>query len=130
MEVGILSRSGGPVLAGAVKLVSPAYKDRPAHCEALLTNCAAYIQAGVGLALVDVVTERPTDYHRELLVRLGLDDPGAGPILSASSYRTVEDGDLPVLDLWQYPIALGMPLPTLPLWLRGGLCLPVELELT
>ena len=28
------------------------------------------------------------------------------------------------------PIAVGQPLPTLPLWLRGGLCLPVELEAT
>src|SRR5581483_9901450 len=30
VEVGVFSRSGGPVLAGAVELVSPANKDRPA----------------------------------------------------------------------------------------------------
>ena len=33
VEVGIFSRSGGPLLAGAVELVSPANKDRPAHRE-------------------------------------------------------------------------------------------------
>ncbi len=35
-----------------------------------------------------------------------------------------------VLDVWVEPIAVGQMLPTLPLWLRGGLCLPVELETT
>src|SRR6478752_2910420 len=40
IEVGIFSRSGGPVLAGAVELVSPANKDRPAHRDALVSKCA------------------------------------------------------------------------------------------
>ena len=34
------------------------------------------------------------------------------------------------LDVWRESLELGRPLPTLPLWLRGGLCLPVELEAT
>jgi hypothetical protein len=72
VEVGIFSRSGGPHLAGVVALVSPANKDRPLHREAFVSKCATYLQAGVGLVLVDVVTERAADLHRELLVRLGL----------------------------------------------------------
>ena len=79
VEVGIFSRSGGPQLAGAVELVSPANKDRPLHREAFTSKCVTYLQAGVGLVIVDVVTERPADLHRELLVRLGMDDPGPGP---------------------------------------------------
>jgi hypothetical protein len=130
VEVGIFSRSGGPILAGAVELISPANKDRPAHREALVSKCAAYIQAGVGLVLVDVVTERSADIHRELLGRLGVGDPGPGPELSGSAYRPVERAGSAVLDVWREPIAVGRPLPTLPLWLRGGLCLPVELEAT
>ena len=31
VEVGVYSRSGGPQLAGAIELVSPANKDRPLH---------------------------------------------------------------------------------------------------
>ena len=58
VEVRVFGRLGGPELAGAVELVSPANKDRPAHRVALANKCAAYLQAGVGLALVDVVTER------------------------------------------------------------------------
>src|SRR5579871_349281 len=70
VEVGIFSRSGGPRLAGAVELVSPANKDRPLHREAFVSKCGTYLQAGVGLVLVDVVTERQADLHRELLLRL------------------------------------------------------------
>jgi hypothetical protein len=130
VEVGIFSRSGGPQLAGAVELVSPANKDRALHREALLSKCVTYLQAGVGLVLVDVVTERLADLHRELLVRLGFDDPGPGPVLSGSAFRPVERDGLRVLDIWREPITVGQVLPTLPLWLRGGICLPVELEAT
>ena len=130
VEVGIFSRSGGPQLAGAVELVSPANKDRPLHRDAFVSKCVTYLQAGVGLVLVDVVTERTADLHRELLVRLGVGDPGEGPVLSGSAYRPVERDGTRWLDVWREPIAVGQPLPTLPLWLRGGLCLPVELEAT
>ena len=130
VEVGIFSRSGGPQLAGAVELVSPANKDRPLHRAAFLSKCATYLQAGVGLVLVDVVTERPADLHRELLLRLGMDDPGPGPVLSGSAFRPVERDGAKTLDIWREPIAVGQRLPTLPLWLRGGLCLPIELEAT
>jgi hypothetical protein len=130
VEIGVFSRSGGPQLAGAVELVSPANKDRPAQREAFVSKCVSYLQAGVGLVLVDVVTERPGDLHRELLVRLGVGDPGPGPALSGSAFRPVERDGVKVLDIWREPIAVDQLLPTLPLWLRGGFCLPVELEAT
>ena len=130
VEVGIFSRSGGPQLAGAVELVSPANKDRPSHREAFVSKCATYLQAGIGLVLVDVVTDRSADLQRDLLVRLGVGDPGPGPVLSGSAFRPVEREGVRVLDVWLEPMAVGQVLPTLPLWLRGGLCLPVELEAT
>jgi hypothetical protein len=129
VEVGIFSRSGGPQLAGAIELVSPANKDRPETRQALVNKVATSIQAGVGVVLVDVVTERPGDLHHELLARLGSPGTAPGPLF-ASAYRPVERGGASVLDVWLEPIALGLPLPTMPLWLRGGLCLPVELEAT
>ncbi len=130
VEVGIFSRSGGPQLAGAVELVSPANKDRAAHRDALVSKCATYLHAGVGVVLVDVVTERSADFHRELLLRLGVAEPGMGAALFGSAYRPVERDGATALDIWHEPLAVGQPLPTLPLWLRGGLCLPVELEAT
>ncbi len=128
VEVGIFSRSGGPALAGAIELVSPANRDRAAHRDALVSKCATYLQAGVGLVLVDVVTDRSADLHRDLLARLGVADPEPGSALFGAAYRPVERDGAAVLDIWREPIAVGQPLPTLPLWLRGGLCLPVELE--
>jgi hypothetical protein len=77
-----------------------------------------------------VVTGRAGDLHRDLLTRLGVGDAAAGPPLFAAAYRPVERAGAATLDVWLEPLALGQPLPTLPLWLRGGLCLPVELEAT
>ena len=128
VEVGIFSRTGGPVLAGAVELVSPANKDRPAHRDALTSKCAAYVQAGVGLVVGDVVTDRVADFHLDLLTRLGAaDGTGPGAPLYAATYRPVERNGAACLDVWYEPLAVGQPLPTMPLGLRGGLCLPVEL---
>ncbi len=79
---------------------------------------------------MDVVTERRADLHGELLGRLGAAGVSPGASLSAAAYRPVERGGVPVLDVWFEPLGLGHALPTLPLWLRGGLCLPVELEAT
>lgn len=130
VEIGIFSRSGGPVLAGAIELVSPANKDRPASREAFVSKCAAYLQAGVGLIVVDVVTERGADLHSELLARLGSSNPTTHDRLFASAYRPVEVEGARKLDLWHSALVLGRTLPTLPLWLRGGYCFPVELEAT
>ncbi len=130
VEVGVFSRSGGPTLAAAIELVSPANKDRPATRDALVSKCAAYIQAGVGVVIVDVVTDRAADLHGELLARLGAGTSGAGSPLFAAAYRPVERAAAAALDVWHEPLAVGRSLPTLPLWLRGGPCLPVELHAT
>ena len=130
VEVGIFSRSGGPILAGAIELVSPANKDRPAHRDALISKCASYLQAGVGVVLVDVVTERVCDFHGELLERVGIPGTKSPTPLYASAYRTIERDEKSNLDIWYESLAIGQPLPTMPLWLRGGLCMPVELNET
>lgn len=130
-EVLVFGSEGGPTLAGAIELVSPANKDRTASREAFAAKCETYLQQGVGLVVVDLVTGRHANLHRDLLARLG--DPGAsgpGPALYAVAYRPVEQAGRPSLAIWEEPLALGGPLPTLPLWLRRGTCLPVDLEAT
>jgi hypothetical protein len=131
VEVQIVRQEGGPVLAGAVELVSPANKDRPATRDAFVSKCANYLRQGVGLVVVDVVTERRADLHRELLARIAA-DAAAGPDveLYASAYRPVNRGQQVAVEVWHSALALGGALPTLPLWLRGGVLLPVELEAT
>jgi len=131
VEVLLFHDEGGPTLAGAVELVSPANKDRPAHRDAFLSKCVTYIQQGVGLVVVDVVTERKANLHAELLARLATTDTvSATAGLHAAAYRAVEREGQQNLDVWHEALAVRSPLPTMPLWLRGGLCFPIELEAT
>ena len=130
VEIGVFSRSSGPRLAGAIELVSPSNKDRATHRDAFVSKCAAYLQAGIGLVVVDVVTERLADLHRELLLRLAAHDCGPDTAIRGTAYRATERSGSTMLDVWSETLAVGQPLPTLPLWLRGDICLPVALEET
>ncbi len=131
VEVRVYGRDGGPTLAGAIELVSPANKDRPEHRDAFVTKCAAYLQQGLGLVVVDVVTGRRANLHRELLGRFGASPTPASARaagLHADSYRPIERDGQPSLDIWHERLAIGEAMPSLPLWLRGDLCLQVDLD--
>ena len=120
---------GGPSVVGAVELVSPANKDRPSHRDAFVSKCQAYVQSGVGLVMVDVVTERTANLHHALLARLG---PESRSVLTSDlysgAYRPIERSGEPRLDVWEEALQLGRPLPAMPLWLRGDLCMRVDLN--
>ena len=132
VEVLLFSTEGGPTLVAAVELVSPANKDRKTHRDAFVSKCDAFLRQGVGLVMVDIVTERTPNLHNELLIRI-LEVPA--PLLQADLYATCyrpvnREGEIK-LDLWEEVLAVGKSLPTsLPLWLRGGLCLRVDLDAT
>lgn len=131
VEISIFTSEAGPTLAGAIELVSPANKDRLLHRNAFVAKCGTYLQQGLGLVVVDVVTGRKANLHDELLARIV---PTVALRLNAdlytASYRVVDRNGQPSLDLWSETLTVGGSLPTMPLWLRGGLCLPVELNAT
>ena len=131
VEVLVYRAEGGARLVGAIELVSPANKDRGSHRQAFVSKCETYLQQGVGLVVVDVVTERAANLHRELLARLA---PEALTMLAAdlyaAAYRVVERDRTPNVDVWEESLSLGASLPTLPLWLAGELCVPIELDAT
>lgn len=131
VEILLFQQVDGPVLVGAIELISPANKDRPSHRDAFVAKCETYLQQGVGLVMVDVVTVRQADLHDDLLARLAAVAP-SGPEagLYAVSYRTIERDGQTSVDIWRETLAVGEALPTLPLWLRGALCLPVDLQAT
>jgi hypothetical protein len=129
VEVAVYSTEGGPTLSGAIELVSPANKDRPEHVVAFVTKCATYLQQGVGLVIVDMVTSRSGSLHHQLLSRFdGTRGEAPAADLYAAAYRPIERDRQSSLDVWQEELALGRSLPTMPLWLPGGLCLAVELN--
>jgi hypothetical protein len=114
VEILVFSRAAGPNLAGVIELVSPANKDRPASRDAFVSKCAAYLQQGVGLLLVDVVTDRLANLHDELVLRLGSPRVAAWHAdLYACSYRPVIHDEQPSLDLWQEALTIGGSRPTL-----------------
>lgn len=129
VEVNVYDGTAGPILAGVIELISPANKDRPDNQEALVSKCQTYLQDGIGLMLVDVVTERSGNLHKELLAKLH-NTTDLESDLYSSAYRVVEKSGQISLDFWEEPLQIGASLPTMPLWLHGGICLPVDLDAT
>jgi hypothetical protein len=118
-------------LVAAVEIVSPANKDRPASRRVFVAKCAALLQKHVSVAIVDVVTTRQFNLYADLLELIGESDPSLAPEpppLYAAASRWWRDGDVPRLETWAHGLAVGQPLPTLPLWLADNLAVPLELE--
>lgn len=96
-----------------------------------VVKCAGYLQEGVGLAVVDVVTSRRAKLHAQLLKLLGVSIAGqVGNELFAAAYRLVAAGDAKHVEAWPTKLAIGAELPTLPLWIAPDLAVPLELEPT
>ena len=66
-------------LVAAVEIVSPANKDRPEHRRAFVAKCAALLQQGVSVSVVDLVTTRRSNLYGDLLDLLGQTDPSLAP---------------------------------------------------
>ena len=116
-------------LTAAIELVSPANKDRESHRRAFCVKCANYLREGVGLIVVDIVTNRSGGLHRELLDLLGLTAAGAGlPESYTAAYRTSGPEEASRLRVWLEGLHLDVPLPTMPLWIMEERCVPVDLE--
>jgi hypothetical protein len=131
VEVQVFSDEGDPHLRAAVELLSPRNKDRPKARRAFAVKCVSYLQEGNGLVVVDTVTTRRADLHAAILALLDRQaDAAALPAgLSAVSYRAVEpEPDEQQLLMWPASLALGQPLPTLPLWIGPELAVPLDLE--
>lgn len=131
LEVLVFNDEGGPTLVAALELVSPGNKDRDATRQAFVAKCASYLQQGIGLVMVDVVTNRLANLHDELLLFLGANGTAMVPddvALYAAAYRPARRQTGDEIDVWPTPLALGQPLPTLPLALRGYGCVPLDLE--
>jgi hypothetical protein len=131
LEVQVIDDEGDARLVAAVELVSPANKDRPSHRAAFAARCAAYLQQSVSVVVVDIVAERRTNLHRPLMELLQVGEPAAGAVSSdlyAVAYRVVKAGERTQLEGWPTALAVGQTLPTMPLWLRDDLAVPLDLE--
>lgn len=124
-----IHREGGLELVAAIELVSPRNKDRPTARHNFAAKCAAYLQAGVSVIVVDVVTDRKENLYAALLEQLGLPVAGHGPgELYAVACRSIPADAPSRLEAWLAPLTLGVALPSLPLWLESDFAMPLDLE--
>jgi hypothetical protein len=104
-----------------VELVSLGNKDRPENWIAFADKCAAYLQRGIGLITLDIVTDHHFNLHNELISRLGLDsafDMSEEATIYAVAYRPIRRHERNQIDAWPLALSVGGPLPVLPLALR------------
>ncbi len=132
-EVQVFEQRGGMRLVAVVELARPANKDRPESRRAFAAKCAAYLQRGIGLVSVDIVTARHFNLHNELAELLGWAEPlrmPADTFLYAVAYRPARRQERNEIDLWPVSLTLGSTLPLLPLALKGARAVPLDLEVT
>jgi hypothetical protein len=83
------------------------------------------------LVVVDIVTSRQGNLHNELVDLLGLEPslrmPG-GAALYAVAYRPLRRGGVEQIETWPLSVAVGQPLPTVPLSLEAEVCVALDLE--
>jgi hypothetical protein len=130
-EVRVYDARQGRRLVAAIEIVSPANKDRPEKRNAFVGKCACLLQNGVAISIVDLVTIRQFNLYAELMTFVGHPDPTMAfdsPHLYAASCRWVRQESQAVLDSWSHTLAVGQPLPKLPLWLAESLVVPLDLE--
>jgi hypothetical protein len=125
-EVRLYDVQQGRRLVAAIELVSPLNKDSPARRRAFVHRCADLLECDVAVSVVDVVTAYPFDLFAELMTFVTYADPPAtdGPPLYAAWCRRHGRS----LESWWHALAVGQPLPTLPLWLAESLVVPLDLE--
>jgi hypothetical protein len=133
LEVQVRDARDDARLVAVIELVSPRNKDRPEGRRAFAAKCAAYLQRGVGVITVDAVTTRQANMHNELVRLLELEDRFQMPAdvsLAAVAYRPARRGGANELDVWATALAIGGPLPVLPLALLRQRAIPLDLEAT
>jgi hypothetical protein len=132
-EVRVISTATGPRLVAAIELISPRNKDRPDARRGFAIKCASYLHQGISLIILDIVTERHANLHEEVMQLLPAGSPSpqlAGLFLYAVAYRPVRRESREEIDIWPEPLAVGSPLPGLPLALNAEAGLHVDLEET
>ena len=120
----------------AVVYAQPAFIETPLGRRTFAMKCLRHLQRGQSVVAVNAVAEQPTDLHAELVDLYGRPELRLPrPLtLGAAGYRvrhTVIRADEEFrLEVWPYPVAVGDPLPTVPLWLAADLAVPLDLDAT
>jgi hypothetical protein len=131
-EVQIYDSERNGRLVASIEIVSPSNKDRPASRAVFAAKCVSLLRQNVSVAIVDVVSTRQLNLYSDLLDLIGISDPTMGdgpPRLYAVETRWKQiKGPSGRFQAWLNPLAVGQPLPTLPIWLSDDVAVRLELE--
>jgi hypothetical protein len=131
LEVRVYNTRAGLTLVAAIELVSPRNKDRPTARRTFAAKCVSYLSQGLGLIVVDLVTDRHFNLHDDIIRMLDQAEPFLFPPdvhLYAVSYAPTARESGNQVELWPVALRLGDRLPELPLALRGDVRIPIDLE--
>jgi hypothetical protein len=120
-------------LCGVIELISEGNKKEVEERAAFVSKCAAYLQRGIGVVVIDVVTNRLANLHNQLMRLIGGTPPtvlAGDPPNYVAAYRPVHREERNELDVWPYRAAVGSPIPSAPFTLRHGPTVILDLEAT
>ena len=131
-EIQILDTKKGKTLVAVIEIVSPSNKDRDESRVKLVRKCAGMVEIGIGVVLVDPVTNRLANLHNLLMAKLGA--PARSQMADSPTYvsacRPKGDEEDRRLDVWCYRAPVGAPIPSVPLPLKDGPVVMIDLEVT
>jgi hypothetical protein len=132
LEVEIREEHDRARLVGVIELVSPGNKKEANEREAFITKCASYLRRGIGLVIIDIVTERHANLHNDLMTAIGGPKPQhmTDTPTYVSGYRPVHRRatNANEIEVWPYPAVVGEAIPAVPFGLRGGPVVVLDLE--
>jgi len=130
-QVQISERRRSLHLSAVIELVSPGNKKEKGERKTFIAKCVSYLRQGVGLVVVDVVTERLANFHNDLMSALGgpnsIRFPPKTPT-HVAGYRPVHRDQKNEIEIWSAAAPLGQPIPSVPLAVRGGPVIPLDLD--
>jgi hypothetical protein len=130
-EVRIYDSRRNRDLVAAIEIVSPSNKDRPENRATFIANAATLLKNNICVSIVDVVSTYDFNLYAELMNFLHGVDPALGsqpPPMYATTLRMRYEDGRRMMDNWYHPLAIGQPLPTLPIWLNETWAISLDLE--
>ncbi len=130
-EVRIYDSRRNRHLVAAIEIVSPSNKDRPENRATFVAKAATLLKNNICVSIVDVVSTYDFNLYAELMSFLQSVDPALGsepPPMYAATLRMRYEDPRRMMDNWYHPLAIGQPLPTLPIWLKETWAISLELS--
>jgi hypothetical protein len=133
MDASVHIHDGSRTLVAVIEFISPSNLDRPSERRGFIGKVAAHVLSGVSVIVIDIVTHMRFNLHNEFVDLLEAPPVARlpdGVFTYAASYRPKVADEQWLADIWRQPVAVGQPLPTMPLRLTGDTFVPVEFEET